>query len=68
MNLAIVILNWNGKNWLEKFLPNVILHSGNTDIFVIDNASTDDSVSFLKKKFPAIKIVQNEKNYGFAGG
>ena len=68
MNLAIVILNWNGKNWLEKFLPNVILHSGNTDIFVIDNASTDDSVSFLKEKFPAIKIVQNEKNYGFAGG
>ena len=68
MNLAIVILNWNGKNWLEKFLPNVILHSGKTDIFVIDNASTDDSVSFLKKKFPAIKIVQNEKNYGFAGG
>ncbi|MBF8455817.1 glycosyltransferase family 2 protein [Kaistella sp. G5-32] len=68
MNLAIVILNWNGKSWLEKFLPNVISNSVNTNIFVIDNASTDDSVSFLKENFPSVKIVQNEKNYGFAGG
>ena len=68
MNLAIVILNWNGKNWLEKFLPNVISNSDKTDIYVIDNASTDDSVSFLKEIFPSIKIIQNQKNYGFAGG
>lgn len=68
MNLAIAILNWNGKNWLEKFLPNVILHSENTDVYVIDNASTDDSVVFLKLNFPQVKIIQNTENQGFAGG
>lgn len=68
MNVAIVILNWNGKNWLEKFLPNVIEHSQNSDIYIIDNASTDDSVSFLKENFASVKIIINDKNYGFAGG
>ena len=68
MNLAIAILNWNGKNWLEKFLPNVILHSENSDVYVIDNASTDDSVVFLKLNFPQVKIIQNTENQGFAGG
>jgi GT2 family glycosyltransferase len=41
--LAVVILNWNGKNWLEKFLPSVVQFSQNADIYVIDNLSTDDS-------------------------
>lgn len=68
MKTAITILNWNGKNWLEKFLPNVIENSANAEIFVIDNASTDDSVSFLKERFPRVHIVINDKNYGFAGG
>lgn len=68
MDLAIVILNWNGKNWLEKFLPNVIKHSENATIYVIDNSSTDDSVSFLKQIFSQIKIVHNQENHGFAGG
>ena len=68
MDLAIVILNWNGKNWLEKFLPNVIEHSENATIYVIDNSSTDDSVSFLKQNFSQIKIVHNKENHGFAGG
>jgi GT2 family glycosyltransferase len=67
-NLAIVILNWNGKSWLEKFLPSVISHSKNAEIYVIDNFSTDDSISFIKAQFPTVKIVQNNKNYGFAGG
>ena len=68
MDLAIVILNWNGKDWLEKFLPNVIQHSQNSVIYIIDNASTDNSISFLKETFPNVKVVQNEKNHGFAGG
>lgn len=66
--IAVVILNWNGKNWLEKFLPSVIRFSENSDIYVIDNLSTDDSVAFVQKQFPAVKIVKNTKNYGFAGG
>ena len=68
MDVAIAILNWNGKNWLEKFLPSVISHSENTDIYIIDNASTDDSVAFLKLNFPQVKIIQNTENQGFAGG
>ena len=67
-NLAIVILNWNGKSWLEKFLPSVINYSQNAEIYVVDNFSDDDSVDFLKAKFPTVKIVLNDKNYGFAGG
>ena len=66
--LAVVILSWNGKNWLEKFLPTLILYSQNADIYVIDNGSTDDTPEFLKKKFPSIKIVSNKENFGFACG
>lgn len=68
MKLAIAILNWNGKNWLEKFLPSVILYSGDTEIYVIENASTDDSVDYLRQNFPKVKIIYNTKNNGFAGG
>ncbi len=68
LKTAIVLLNFNGKNWLEKFLPSVILHSPIAEIFVIDNASTDDSIAFLKSNFPSVSIVLNDVNYGFAGG
>ncbi|WPO84477.1 glycosyltransferase family 2 protein [Chryseobacterium sp. JJR-5R] len=66
--LAVVILNWNGKNWLEKFLPQVVRFSKNADIYVIDNLSTDDSAAFLETHFPSVGIIRNNKNYGFAGG
>ncbi|TXF79068.1 glycosyltransferase family 2 protein [Chryseobacterium sp.] len=68
MKTAIVILNWNGKNWLEKFLPSVTQHSEQAEVYVIDNASTDDSVTFLQQHFPEVKIVKNIENRGFAGG
>ncbi|SEH33299.1 glycosyltransferase family 2 protein [Chryseobacterium culicis] len=66
--LAVAILNWNGRNWLEKFLPNVLQFSQNADIYVIDNLSTDDSVEFLQNSYPTVHIIRNDKNYGFAGG
>jgi len=66
--LAVAILNWNGKNWLEKFLPSVIQYSQKADIYVIDNLSTDDSIEFLQHNFPSVTIITNDKNYGFAGG
>ena len=66
--LAVAILNWNGKNWLEKFLPSVIQFSQKADIYVIDNFSTDDSIEFLRQNFPSVTIITNDKNYGFAGG
>ena len=68
MKLAIVILNWNGKKLLQKFLPAVVAYADKSDIYVADNASTDDSVAFVKNNFPEVKIIQNKKNYGFALG
>ncbi len=66
--IAIAILNWNGKHWLEKFLPNVTKFSHGAKIYVIDNCSTDDSLDLLQKNYPEITIVENEKNVGFAEG
>jgi GT2 family glycosyltransferase len=67
--VAVVILNWNGKYYLERFLPSVYNSSYPNLTFVIgDNASTDDSVEFIKKTYPKITLIQNDKNYGFAGG
>lgn len=68
MTFAIAILNWNGKNWLEKFLPSVVQYSPNAEIYVIDNNSTDDSIEFLKLNFPSVKIIENKSNSGFAAG
>jgi GT2 family glycosyltransferase len=65
---AVVILNWNGKTFLEKFLPSVVKHSSCAEIIIADNASTDDSVDFLKKNYPAIRIIQNTSNGGYAKG
>jgi GT2 family glycosyltransferase len=66
--VAVVILNYNGQKFLETFLPSVINHNDGYEIFVADNASTDDSVNFLKSKFADIKIIQLANNDGFAGG
>ncbi len=67
--VAIVILNWNGRSFLERFLPSVISHSpADARIIVADNASADDSIAFLRKEFPQVEIIILDQNYGFAGG
>ena len=68
MKTAVAILNWNGRKLLEEFLPSVIENSAEADIYVIDNASEDDSVAYLKSNFPSVKIIQNEGNFGYAKG
>jgi GT2 family glycosyltransferase len=68
-SVAVVILNWNGRNWLEQFLPSVVLSDySNLQIIVGDNASTDDSVLFIKANYPQVNVLENDQNYGFAGG
>lgn len=67
-SIAVVILNWNGRGLLEQFLPSVVQHSEGAVIYVADNASTDDSVAFVKEQYPQIKIIQNSGNYGYAKG
>lgn len=66
--IAVVILNWNGREFLQKFLPSVTSYSNEAKIFVIDNCSDDDSVPFLQQKYPQIEIIINKENYGFAKG
>lgn len=69
MKVAVVILNWNGKNFLEKFLPSVVAcNSSYAEIIIADNASKDDSIDFLKKNYPQLRIIQNANNRGFAKG
>ncbi|RIV68627.1 glycosyltransferase family 2 protein [Flagellimonas aequoris] len=68
MKIAVVILNWNGEALLERFLPSVMEHSKGADIYVVDNASTDGSLDFLKQHYPSIGVVQNDVNGGFAKG
>ena len=66
--IAVVILNWNGIELLKKFIPNTINNSEQANIYVIDNFSEDDSVDFLKRNYPNIKVIELDKNYGFAEG
>lgn len=69
MKTAVVILNWNGKKFLEKFLPGVIRHSSPlAEIIIADNASSDDSLAYLEKNHPEIRIIRLTRNFGFAGG
>lgn len=64
-----MILNWNGRNYLEKFLPSVLATAyENIEFIVSDNGSTDDSVSFLQNNFPQVTLIRLDKNYGFAKG
>lgn len=68
-SVAVVILNWNGRKFLEQYLPSVFNSSyNNLQIIVGDNHSTDDSVAYLAENFPLVKVIQNAENYGFSEG
>jgi GT2 family glycosyltransferase len=66
--VAIVILNYNGRHYLEKFLPTVLKYSEGYDIWVADNASTDQSIEWLESQYPAVKTLLISENKGYAGG
>jgi GT2 family glycosyltransferase len=65
---AVVILNYNGRHFLEKFLALTIERSQEAEVVIIDNASTDDSTDYVSTHFPNIHIIQLAENYGFARG
>ncbi len=68
-SVGVVILNYNGKEHLKNFLPSVLKTTySKTKIWVADNASTDDSVAFLKNEYPSIELLQLTDNQGYAGG
>ena len=67
--LAIVILNWNGEKMLREYLPSVLQYSRDeATIYVADNASTDDSLAMMREHFPEVRLIELEKNWGFAEG
>ena len=68
--IAVIILNWNGHDLLNEYLPQVVAttDSAVADIIVADNGSTDNSVELLKTKFPEVKLLQFDTNHGFAQG
>src|SRR5260221_11253579 len=66
--VAIVILNFNGKHFLQQFLPSVISHSADAKIVVADNGSTDGSSDFVKKEFINVEVISLSENKGFCGG
>lgn len=69
MKVAVVILNWNGEAMLRRFLPTVVRYScDEAEIWVADNASGDASVQLLREHFPSVRLIQLDKNYGFAEG
>ncbi len=69
MKIAVVILNWNGRKMLERYLSNVLTYSQeDATVVVADNASTDDSVEWLRQHHPDVPLIVLEKNWGFADG
>jgi GT2 family glycosyltransferase len=66
--IGVFILNFNGEGFLRKFLPNVILRSEIADVYVIDNASTDGSLAYLRSSGLKVKIIELKQNLGYAGG
>jgi len=70
IKVAIVILSWNGSEMLQRFLPSVLQYSesGDVDLYVVDNGSTDNTVDILCEKFPTVKLIQLDTNHGFADG
>ena len=67
---AVVILNWNGKKFLEQFLPGVVENTlaPDTSVFVADNGSDDDSVPWVTENHPEVQVIRLDGNYGYAGG
>jgi GT2 family glycosyltransferase len=66
--IAVVILNYNGKKYLEEFLPSLVSNSSSSRIYVADNNSNDDSIYFLEKTYPEITIIKIVSNHGYSKG
>ena len=64
----MVILNWNGREMLDKYLSSVVAFSKDAVVYVADNASTDGSVTYLREHFPDVRLILFDKNWGFAEG
>jgi hypothetical protein len=68
LKTAVVILNYNGEKLLRQFLPSVVTYSAGAHIVVADNGSSDGSIEFMEREYPAVSIIKLDNNYGFCGG
>ena len=70
LKTSVVILNWNGEQFLRQFLPKVVEHTAGpeTEVVVADNGSTDGSLAYVKESFPQVRLIELDQNYGFTGG
>ncbi len=67
--VAVVILNYNGRMFLQTFLASVVASTyGNLRVIIADNGSTDDSLDYIKQYYPSLEVLKNPVNEGFAGG
>ncbi|MDE5822546.1 MAG: glycosyltransferase family 2 protein [Paramuribaculum sp.] len=67
--VSVIILNWNGEKLLRRFLPSVVRFlPENAELVVADNGSSDTSKEYIKKEYPQVKLVEFDRNYGFAEG
>ena len=68
--LAVIILNWNGRSLLERFIPAAVANTSGSEVelIVADNGSDDDSVDWMRSNFPDVRLITFERNYGFAEG
>ncbi len=67
--VSVVIINYNGRKYLEKFLPSVLASTyADIELIVADNASADDSLAFVRESFPTVRIIELTRNHGYAGG
>lgn len=65
--ITVFTVNWNGRHWLEKFLLSLKKQSyPDLEVLIVDNASTDDSINFVEKNYPAVRIIKNKQNFGLA--
>lgn len=70
IRISIIMLNWNGRKWLEDSLPSILNQKIDEgfEVLLVDNSSTDDSVEYVRGKFPQVKVIELRRNYGFAEG
>ncbi len=67
--VSVVIINYNGRKYLEQFLPSILAGTyADMELIVADNASTDDSLVFLRNQYPSVRIIELKRNHGYAGG
>ncbi|MEO5498905.1 MAG: glycosyltransferase family 2 protein, partial [Candidatus Saccharimonadales bacterium] len=67
--VSVIIVNWNGEEWLRRCLDGLLTQTYSAvEIIFVDNNSSDNSVALVEKAYPSLKIIRNDKNLGFSGG